>query len=215
MIGPSNVKKLGEVPTIPETKTASCCCPTPPSGVHATEVEELQDVVEQSDDPRLAVVVDWSVPKFSPSTVTSDLPVWAALGTARPVIAGASNVNLPVDAVPALFATVSAIAEFQGDAAVGGAPSAVSVHCEPAGDAQESAVWDVQKDVMQTVSPICKDAVASKKPKFSPAKVSGAPPVVGPFADVANETVGGSKVNTALLVPVSAPTNTATGAAAP
>jgi hypothetical protein len=82
MTGASNVKTWVVVPAAALIVTTVPAVTDPMAWpMQATDVELDHELVKHSATERLAEPVNSCVPKFSPATVTDDLPLGAALST--------------------------------------------------------------------------------------------------------------------------------------
>lgn len=211
--GPSCVKSCeAEVPTTPETVK----CPRPEWMVEsatggdrqATAVSEDHDVERHERPETLTDIVASTGTKLSPTIVSSAPPEVGTLYEGAEVATGASYVNAAtsVETTPATT-TLPKSADPR------------PAYVVP----QDTVVAELQAVEPHKLVPIRTDAVQSVDPRLSPAIVKMVPDdraafalgAVPPGPGRTDDTVGASKVNTAVVVLTTAPIVTNNDAAEP
>jgi hypothetical protein len=214
MTGASNVSRVGAVPTRPLTVSTIIGLAPAPVGVrHFAEVPEIHTAVPHRLAPSCIVIERSDSPKFTPLSVR-DWPL--LVGT----LAGPS--------ASASFHTFETVGESYVNSTDGAVPTSAAIVTraafeplvrdpDPGGAEQTSCVSDVHESVLHAVPASVSmraDDEMSASPKFIPARVSKADPVVGELPRPKDAT-GASNVKAALSEPTCDVTVRATSFADP
>jgi hypothetical protein len=167
----------------PTVTAATCTSINTTDDRQVTDVEELHDDVPQVPLAKLLLLVCCPVPKLSPTTVTEEPPLGAALEKAKEMD-GASKLSTGCP-VPATAPTVTALYPNM----------CLVLLCRHATDVDE-----LHDEVLHTPASTPALAVCSPTPKFRPDTVTVCVPEVGPFARML-ETGPASNVRIFCAVP--------------